>query len=199
MIRYMAAGRVLYERVKTSEKARRTLRIVGVCLLVVLVLVADAAIFGRLAANKAVADYKAYLSEIETERVRAEYAAVEPYERQLNEEADMMAKVLYGVKDNDNDDLRTYCWCVFNRTDNPSFPSSLADVIGQPNQWMRYSEDNPVLENLYQLAREQLDAWHSQRRPVSNEFLFMNWTEKDIVLRDNFKEGSQTHYWRWGQ
>jgi hypothetical protein len=74
---------------------------------------------------------------------------IDPYEALLDSEAQAVAKVLYGVKDNSEEDLKTYVWCVLNRVDSADYPDTLADVIGQPKQWMRYSEDNPVLENLY--------------------------------------------------
>ena len=122
----------------------------------------------------------------------------DPYTLQLNSESEMLSKVLYGVKDNDSDDLRTYCWCVFNRVDNPAFPGNMADVISQPNQWMRYSEENPVVESLYRIAKEELDKWHTgDRRPVSNDYVFMSWRYDDICLRDSFEENSRTHYWRY--
>ena len=134
----------------------------------------------------------------EQKRLAEEAVATDPYLKQLDLEAEQMARVLYGVKDNDDDDLRTYCWCVFNRVDNNSYPSTLEDVIAQPNQWMRYDPTNPVLEDLYQIAYEQLDAWYSNsHRPCSSEYIFMNWSPTDICLRDNFHEGSGTHYWRY--
>lgn len=136
----------------------------------------------------------------EQERLAEVAAAENPYTKQLNAEAESLARVLYGVKDNDESDLKTYCWCVFNRVDNNSYPSTLEDVIAQPGQWMRYDETNPILEDLYQIAREQLDEWHlNSHRPCSSDYVFMNWSATDICLRDNFYEGSGTHYWRWGQ
>ena len=145
--------------------------------------------------------------EMEAEQERARLAeeammqeAEDPYLLQLNAEAELVAQVLYGVRDNNTDDLRTYCWCIFNRVDNSRCPSTLEDVIAQPDQWMRYHPTNPILEDLYQIAREELDRWHTDtHRPVSNEYVFMTWSSNSIVLRDNFHEGSNTHYWRYKQ
>lgn len=124
-------------------------------------------------------------------------AAGDPYQAQLDAEAMQLARVLYGVKDNSTDDLRTYCWCVFNRVDSPDYADTLADVIEQPKQWMRYSPDNPVLDDLFQIARAELDAWHTgTTRPCSAEYVFMNWSPTEITLRDNWEDGSRTHYWR---
>lgn len=197
-----AAIRSLYKRVKRSKTACKAFRIAGVCLIVCLAIVAYTAVIFRVASKQAVERYEVRLAEIRAEEAEAERLAAEqdPYTVQLNAEAESLARVLYGVRDNDTDDLKTYCWCVFNRVDNAAFPSTLEDVIAQPNQWMRYDQTNPVLENLYQLAREQLDAWHTDgHRPVSSEYVFMSWSSNDICLRDNFYEGSGVHYWRWGQ
>lgn len=144
--------------------------------------------------------YAQELQEYKEEQERAAQAVADPYLEQLNLEAESMARLLYGIKDNDESDLKTYCWCVFNRVDNSSYPSTLEDVIAQPKQWVQYDPANPILEDLYQVAYEQLDEWHSNsHRPCSSEYVFVNWTPNDICLRDNFREGSGTHYWRWGQ
>ena len=147
-------------------------------------------------------DLKLYADMLED--YKAEQAALaeearyqDPYEIQLDSEAELLAKVLYGIRDNDTEDMRTYCWCVFNRVENIAFPDTLEDVIAQPEQWIRYDETNPVIEDLFQIARAELDTWHSStRRPVGSEFVFVNWSSDDICLRDNFYEGNGTHYWR---
>lgn len=152
--------------------------------------------------NRMASEYAQQLESFkeEQERMAQEAIAMDPYTKQLNAEAEIIARVLYGVKDNDDSDLKTYCWCVFNRVDNNSYPSTIEDVVAQPNQWMRYDETNPILEDLYQIAREQLNEWHTNtHRPCSSDYVFMNWSANDICLRDNFYEGSGTHYWRWKQ
>ena len=118
-------------------------------------------------------------------------------QEQINIEANKLAKVLYGVKDNSTDDLRTYCWCVFNRVDNPNFANNLDDVIDQPNQWMRYSSDNYILQKLKDIAVEELTEWHSRVRPCSDEYVYMDWSAKEIVLRTDFVATKNTRYWRY--
>lgn len=139
----------------------------------------------------------AYLAEQEErERDAAEAAVVQIDQERA--EAEMLARLLYGVKNNSTDDLYTMAWCVINRVDNPQFPSTLEAVINQPLQWMGYSADNPVLENLYRIAEDVLNVWRSGgHRPVSDEYVYMSWSENDIVLRDNFTESRSTHYWRY--
>jgi len=140
----------------------------------------------------------AWQQELNREREQAE-AAARITENVTQREAEALARVLYGVKDNSTDDLKTYTWCVLNRVDNPAFPSTIEEVIAQPQQWMAYSEDNPVLENLYAIAYDEIKLWQSgAHRPVSDEYVYMTWSPSDIVLRDAWKDGSGAHYWRYG-
>lgn len=196
----LAAGRVLFERIRSNPTVRRIVRKAAPVVLVALVLAAWSLVMIRVGQRRALAQYEAWMEDFRVERLAIDQANADadPYALQLNAEAESLARVLYGVKDNDKDDLRTLCWCVFNRTDNPAFPNTLEDVIAQPQQWMRYSEDSPVLEDLYQIAREQLEAWHSDaHRPCSSDYVFMSWTPSDICLRDAWQEGSGTRYWRF--
>lgn len=181
------------------------LTLAGKYILVLLVFILYSLILARGAEAKAEKKYTAwqerwvneYLDQREAEQ---RGMPADPYELLLDSEAQMLAKVLYGVKDNSTDDLRTYCWCVLNRVDSPNYPGTLEEVIEQPSQWMLYSPDNQVLEDLYQIARTELDAWHKDsRRPVSSEFVFMNWTPSRIVLRDRWETDGFTNYWRYGK
>lgn len=189
-------------KVRADRKAMFWIRYASRWLIVGLALVAYTLAVSNAATRRAISTYEGWLAEYaaEQEAEAARAFAEDPYQLQLDAEAEAVARVLYGVKDNDTDDLKTYCWCIFNRVENKAFPDTLEDVIAQPSQWMRYDATNPILEPLFQLAREQLDTWHTNsHRPVSADYVFMNWSRDDICLRDNFNEGSGTHYWRWGQ
>jgi hypothetical protein len=153
--------------------------------------------------------FASWCEEYEYEQIRlaekerlAQEAAEPPsdeelYAEQLHVEATMLARLLYGIKDNNTDDLRTCCWCVFNRVDSRGYPNTLQGVIDQPKQWMRYSQDNPVMEDLYAIALEELDRWHTGTRPVDPEYVYMSWSSKEVVLRGEYKETSTTKYWSY--
>lgn len=183
---------------------------VGKYLLVLLVFAAYSALIwfisARITRTKAEIEYaedlRAYQEEQAAIRLAEEEAAAEAakptYASVLKQEAEALAKVLYGVKGNSTDDMRTYAWCVLNRVDNSAYPGTVEEVIAQPKQWMAYDPDAPVLESLYQIAYEILEIWHSgAHRPVSSEYVYMNWSPTEIVLRDKWTEGSGTHYWRY--
>ena len=162
-------------------------------------------IAGRVAAEKARAETKAELEEVYNTNIReivAERDAIYAEKAATDEtihEAEMIAKVLYGVQYNNYNDMRTYAWCIFNRVDNSQYPNTLEEVIEQPKQWMAYSPDNAILDDIYQIAMEELTAWKSGHRPVSDDYVYMNWTPSAITLRNRWEDGSTTGYWRYSK
>ena len=195
-----ATAKVLLEKARGNSKLVRWTRIGAIVLLAVLVLTVWTLAAFRYAQKKALETYRGWYEEYKVERLAIDTVNADPAERKLDAEAEMLARVLYGVKDNSTDDLKTMCWCVFNRVDNPAFPDTLDAVIAQPQQWMRYDVGNPVLESLFQIAREQLVIWREGgHRPVSADYVYMSWTAQDIVLRDAWMEGRNTRYWRYAQ
>lgn len=191
---------------KEGSAGRWWLTLAAKYLLVVLILILAGLIVARVAFCKAeklyelrLAEYKAQV-QAEAEEARAAANMPPTAQEQRKRDAEALARVLYGVKDNSTDDLRTLCWCVFNRADNPLYPETLEDVINQPEQWMGYSAENPVLENLYEIAYEELDRWQGgEHRPCSNEYIYMSWTSREIILRDEFSTSQNARYWRWKQ
>ena len=143
----------------------------------------------------AIEQYKMEQSAATMMSIREDPAVV-----QAKRERELLAKVLYGVRDNNTDDMRTYCLCVFNRVDSedPLYPDTLEEVILQKNQWMRFSEDNPVVQNCYKVAIEMLELWHSDEpRPCTSDYTFMYWTPEKIILRTSLEQRSDMDTWRW--
>lgn len=160
-------------------------------------------VVSRAAEAKAERKYEAWKTRFAEEYAEMEEAKTRgipktPMEMLLESESEALARVLYGIKGNSTDDLKTACWCVLNRVDNALYPNSVEEVVAQKNQWVGYSDDNPVLDSLYKIAREQLEVWHDgTRRPVSSEFVYLNWTPFKVTLRDRWEEKSGTEYWRY--
>ena len=114
----------------------------------------------------------------------------------MREDAKEIARVLYGVRTNNTADLRTLVWCVLNRVDNKAYPNTIAEVVAQAHQWMGYSESNPVLDDLFNIAYGEIEIWYGGIRPCPPDYVFMNWTPSEITLRDTFEFSSKTHSWR---
>jgi hypothetical protein len=117
---------------------------------------------------------------------------------QIEREAEYIAKVIYGTAPNHADsDKRAVVWCILNRVEHYSHPNTVIEVCEQPKQWMGYSDKNPVLTELYDLALAELKTWYSGgHRPMSSDYIYLSWSSKEILLRDTFEENKNTNYWR---
>ncbi|MBR5604264.1 MAG: cell wall hydrolase [Bacteroidales bacterium] len=117
---------------------------------------------------------------------------------QIEREAEYIAKVIYGTARNHSDsDKRAVVWCILNRVEHYAHPDTVAEVCEQPKQWMGYSSDNPVLDDIYDLALTELKIWHSDgHRPMSNDYIYLSWSSNEIILRNTFEESKNTKYWR---
>ena len=113
-------------------------------------------------------------------------------------EAEYISKVVYGTAKNHSvNDQKAVVWCILNRVESAGYPDTVQGVCEQPKQWMGYSEDNPVMESIYNMVLEILKAWHKNGpRPMGKEFVFLSWSSKEILLRDTFTENKDTRYWR---
>ena len=131
-------------------------------------------------------------------QMRIEYENLTP-EELLKQEAEYIAKVLYGTARNHNErDQRTLVWCILNRVDSVGYPDTVKEVCQQASQWISYSDDNPIMNDLYDLAMAELNTWHSNYRPVSKDYVFMSWSSNQISLRDTYEKKTNTRYWQAG-
>lgn len=139
----------------------------------------------------------AHAAELESAVTRY-YAESEARDTTQRAEAEEIAKVLYGTaRFNNEHDQTLVVWCILNRVEHDNYPDTIKEVCQQEAQWMGYSENNPILSELYKVANTELERYYSgDYRPMSPEFIFMSWTEDEIVLRDRFEENARTHYWR---
>ena len=151
-----------------------------------------------------VTNYEGRLAEMQQSHenelygVRAEYENLTP-EELLKQEGEYLARMLYGTALNhDERDQRSAIWCALNRVDSPGFPNSVKEVCQQASQWIGYSDDNPILNDLYELAIEELTTWHNNYRPVNKDYVYMSWSSKEIKLRDTYEKSDNTRYWQAG-
>ena len=87
--------------------------------------------------------------------------AEEPYEPDPVE-VTALAQTLYGECRGCSElQQKAVCWCVYNRVDDGRFPDTLIGVVSQPLQLQGYSPDNPVWDNLYDVAYSCIVDWHN--------------------------------------
>ena len=81
-----------------------------------------------------------------------------------------MAKMLWGEARGCSVDNQMQCvWCVLNRVDDPRFPSTITEVVSQPNQFHGYSPNFPVTDELYAVALDVLTRWSMEKQGVAVE------------------------------
>lgn len=89
-------------------------------------------------------------------------------------------------------------WCVLNRVDSDEFPDTVMEVVTQPSQFQGYSADNPVDEELYDLAYDVLLRWETggKGRVLPAEYLyFIGDYESNHFYTD---WGVFDNAWDWG-
>lgn len=117
-------------------------------------------------------------------------------EAAINQEADAIARAIGPMKTRRM--KLTMLWNILARVDNKAYPDSVADVIGQPDQWMFYDPKNPIHDDDRALALEQLELWHDGRYPsgLTTNHVYGEWSANDYVLRNTWEKSSKTDYWR---
>lgn len=134
---------------------------------------------------------------MEPEPVAAAYveAPAEPVEIRRTD-AEELARVVYGTAlYNSPEAQRAVMWCIINRVESPLYPDTVVDVCQQPQQWMGYSADTPVLDQLYDLACEVLDTWEAGgARNLPQGCLWFDWTGPEAIT---FRTAFDGKYNEW--
>ena len=154
---------------------------------------------------------KAYEAQIEavkveverdTEERLAEYyremygvSELEKQNAAMEDEAREIAKVLYPMRNNTEAGLRSAVWCVLNRVNSQWYPDTVYGVVSQKDNFMGWNDDNPVLDNLYQIALREVQRWHNGMHSIDVDFVFLVWNPNEIVLQTTFEGGRGCHYW----
>lgn len=111
-----------------------------------------------------------------------------------------ISKVLYGYRYNSDIDLQGIVWVILNRVDNQSEFRNLVtiqEVVSQPSQWMGYSPDNPVLENLWEIADTVLYKYETDgKRLFGQEYLYFEWRNDYITFKTELYDSKTCQKWR---
>ena len=118
---------------------------------------------------------------------------------EIEKEAEYISKVVYGMGRNHSvNDQMAIVWCILNRVESKGYPSTIAEVCQQPQQWIGYSDDNPVLTEIYDMVLPILKNWHNNaHRPMDKSYIYLSWSSDEILLRDTFEVTKSTHYYRF--
>ena len=131
-----------------------------------------------------------------------ELAAIQASEDYIVEkEAEDCARALYGIRrfiekySYTETDLLTYLRSAFNRADARN--TDLHAVLSEKDQYLAYSEENPVLEEYKQAAMKAVREWHDETtKPCDMSYQFAELTENGIWLRNDFNADGYARRWR---
>ena len=139
----------------------------------------------------------AYREEAEEEQQRVLTVTDTVAEVRQDTEARELARLLYCmVPNHSREDQERVCWCAINRCESGMYPDTIAGVVQQPSQWVGYSADAPVIAQYYDIAQSVLSAWHGgDPRPVTPDFLWLDWSKTSVELRNSFEITKETRYW----
>ena len=134
-------------------------------------------------------------SEAEQQRVLTVMETVA--EVRQDTEARELARLLYCmVPNHSREDQERVCWCVINRCESSLYPDSIAGVVQQPSQWVGFNSEAPVIQQYYDVAASVLAAWHGgDPRPLTPDFLWLDWSKTSVELRNSFEITKETRYW----
>ena len=142
---------------------------------------------------KAMADYQAEQDAIETarlEKIAAEEASLEAV---MKREATDGAKLIYGIRNfidkygYTERDLRTYIRCALDRVDYGNGVNDFHATVSQEGQFLAYSEDNPILDEYYQIAYQEIETWHNETsKPWDVSYRYAELTPQGIFLINEF-------------
>lgn len=122
----------------------------------------------------------------------------EPYEPDPVE-VTALAQTLYGECRGCSElQQRAVCWCIFNRVNSPSpeFPDTIIGAVSAPLQFQGYSPNNPVWDNLYEVAYSCMVDWHNgENRVLDPDMLWFSGDGKINHFRNAWRYEDATKSW----
>ena len=147
--------------------------------------------------------FQTWLDEEEQRRMAEGIVTGDESKQQaIDSAAKAMARAFEGIKaiTERQDDLRTYGWNMCFRASSRNYPDTIEGVVAQANQYMGYSEDNPIVDWKLQLATEITTAYFNGEWPETDKYIYAEWDGSGkIILRDEYQAGRNTTYWWWGK
>ena len=122
----------------------------------------------------------------------------------LAEEAEYIAKTLYGeARGCSTTEQAAVAWCILNRVDDESgmWPDDIIGVVTQEHQFAGYSQEHPVLPELYDLAMDVLARWEIEDtcvgdvgRVLPQEYTYFSGDGRHNYFRTEYTGGET---WGW--
>ena len=128
-------------------------------------------------------------------RMRDEYGitAEEELMAQIDEEAKIMAKAAYFARENSDRGIFAVCVAIANRFFDSRYPDTIYGVCSQPGNIQGWSDDNPIVKHIYDIAKVVLIAMHDGVHIIDPGFVYINWSPKEVVLQDSIEKSGKVH------
>ena len=115
-------------------------------------------------------------------------------------DAVLIAKTLYGeYRGEDKLQQAAVAWCILNRADH--YGQSVESVVTAPNQFSGYSENNPVDNGLYNMAKDVLYRHALEKQGNQNvgrilpkEYMWFSGDGRVNHFRNSYLSGD---FWNW--
>ena len=156
-------------------------------------------------AEAAVADYQAE-EQMKADQIELERKKAEQSEAILEHNIVTKLARMYQCADKFVDkygyserDFKTLGRCVFNRVENPAYPDDIIEVIDQANQWVGYNSSMTFtpMTKYYEMAQRHYREWKAETtKPISNDYLWAEYTAKGIFLKYQYDAGTYDPRWR---
>lgn len=91
-------------------------------------------------------------------------------------------------------------WCALARLLSGNYGATITEVLAQPRQWEFYSPDHAVRNEDLEIAKEIAGDFIAGRYPdgFTADLIYAERTnDGDVALRNEFKTGSNTTFWRY--
>ena len=132
----------------------------------------------------------------------AEQAALLASEEHImTEEAKVVAKAFYGIRNFDDkygytaSDFETYARCIFNRAD--ATGDSIEAVVSKKGQFLGYADGNQLVKDYYDMAIRFVDEWHHETvKPCDIRYQFALLDDDGIWLVKNFNADGKERRWK---
>lgn len=133
------------------------------------------------------------------EAVRAEtFAAETAQQSQYDRKLKLLCQQVYGlyqVGARRADQMELAAWVAINRVDDTRWPDTLEEVLLQPEQWQGMSEENPVLQDIYTVCKEALDAYTTGGiRPIAPDFVYLSYENGKLSARTEYIDSASCRY-----
>lgn len=150
--------------------------------------------------SEAIADYKAQLETEEAEAAALRMDEMKTEENRRKQEVLYFTKLFEGVRDWNFDilDLITYGICVWNRVMNPAFADNVDEVIHQKDQWINFSDNNPIVADYNKIAAKLVDLiYNSDVQLCSSKYCWIEIRDGHLYLKDSFNNYPGMILWRY--